>query len=106
MDLLTTYTHHSELGAITALLLTSTLYKSQDPLRLSPACCVFISRSLATASNSGDSSASRAQVLPSSRVELNCQLNYSAISSQPPLQNSIDLVVSNCPAHNISARTT
>jgi hypothetical protein len=51
-----------------------------------PACCVFISRSLATASNSGDSSASRAQVL-SSRAELNSQVTtarLAAISHQPP----------------------
>jgi hypothetical protein len=51
----------------------STIYKSpQHPPSLFPACCVFTSRSLATASNSGDSSASHAQVL----------------SSQPPMQNS------------------
>jgi hypothetical protein len=72
MDLLTTYTHHSELQVITALSVISTLYKLlQHPLSLfQPA--VFISRSLAKASNSGDSSASRAQVL----------------SSQPPVQTS------------------
>jgi hypothetical protein len=37
-----------------------------------PACCVLTSRSLATASNSGDSSASRAQVLPSPTLVQNC----------------------------------
>jgi hypothetical protein len=73
MDLLTTYTHHSELRIITALSLTSTLYKStQHPLSLFPACCIFISRSLATACNSGDYSISLAKVL----------------SSQPPVQSS------------------
>jgi hypothetical protein len=73
MDLLTTYTHDSELQAITALSLTATLYKSpQYALRNFPTCCVFINCSLATASNSGESSA---QVL----------------SSQPPLQNSTEL---------------
>jgi hypothetical protein len=41
-------------------------------LRFFLACCVFISHSVATAVNSGDSSASRAQVL----------------SSKPPVQNS------------------
>jgi hypothetical protein len=42
------------------------------PTKPFPACCVFMSRSLATASNNGNSSASRAQVL----------------SSQPPVRNS------------------
>jgi hypothetical protein len=77
MDLLTTYKHQSELHVTTALSLISTLYKStQHPLSLFPSCCVFISRFLATTSNSGDSSASRAQVP----------------SSQPPLQSSAELV--------------
>jgi hypothetical protein len=76
MDLLTTYAHQSELQVITALSLISTLYKSlQHRLNLFPACRVFISLSLATASNSGDSSASRVQV----------------ILSQPPVQNSCQL---------------
>jgi hypothetical protein len=57
-------THHSELQAITAPPLISTIRRSpQHPLSLFPACCVFTSRSLATASNSGDPSASHAQVL-------------------------------------------
>jgi hypothetical protein len=73
MDLLTTYTHDLELEAITAPLLISTIHKSpQHTLSLFAACCVFISCSLVAASNSGDSSASRTQVL----------------SSQPPVQNS------------------
>jgi hypothetical protein len=67
--------HHSELQVITALSLMSTRLKSpHNPKSLFPACCVVIRRSLATASNSGGSSASRAQVL----------------SSQPPVQNSTD----------------
>jgi hypothetical protein len=62
-DLLITYTHHSELQAITAPLLISTIHKSsQQPLSPFSACCVFNSRSLATASISRDSSASRAHV--------------------------------------------
>jgi hypothetical protein len=66
------YIHHSELQVIAALSLIFRLYKSsQHPLRFFSACCIF-SRSLATASNSVDSSASRSQVL----------------SSQSPLQNS------------------
>jgi hypothetical protein len=71
-DLLTTYTNNSELQVITALSLICTLYKSlQHPLSLFPACCVFISHSLATASNSGDYSASRALVVfTASRAEL------------------------------------
>jgi hypothetical protein len=43
------------------------------PAKPFPACCVFTSQSLATASNSGDSLASRAQVL----------------SSQTSIQNSL-----------------
>jgi hypothetical protein len=78
IDLLTTYTHLSEPQVITALSLISTLYKtSQHPLSHFPACCVFNSRSLTTASNSGDSSASHAQVLPSPpscRTQLSTEL--------------------------------
>jgi hypothetical protein len=49
---------------------TSNLQNSQittAPAKPFPACCVFTSRSLATASKIGDSSASRAQVLTSSQ---------------------------------------
>jgi NADH:ubiquinone oxidoreductase subunit K len=64
MELLTIYTHHSEVKVITALSLISTLYSSlQHPLILFSACCVFNSRSLAMVANSRDSSSSRAQVL-------------------------------------------
>jgi hypothetical protein len=73
MDLLTIYAHDSELQAITSPMLIFTIHKSsQRPLSPFSAFCVFTSRSLATASNSGDSSASRSQVL----------------SSQPPVHNS------------------
>jgi hypothetical protein len=73
MDLLTTYTHHSEIQAVTLLLLISTIHKSpQHPLSLFPACCVFISHSLATASSSGDSSASCTQVLSLQPCMQNC----------------------------------
>jgi hypothetical protein len=71
MDLLTTYTHHSGIQVITAPPLISTDHKSLH-VKSSPACSVN-SRSLTTASNGGDSSASRSQVL----------------SSQPPVQNSV-----------------
>jgi hypothetical protein len=74
MNLLTTYTDDSELPAITAPPLISIIHKSpQHPLSLFPACCIFTSRSLATASNSVESSVSRAQIL----------------RSQPPVQNSL-----------------
>jgi hypothetical protein len=105
MDLLTIYTHRSKLQVITALSVISTLYKSpQHQLKLFPACRVFISRSLATASNSGDSSASRALVLfsqpPVQNSTLSCQLpgwrpfytNLLVFSSQTDLQFSTELV--------------
>jgi hypothetical protein len=61
---------------ITALSLISTTNRSpQHPLRLFQACYVFISRSLATTSNSGVSSAFHAQIL----------------CSQPPVQNPCEL---------------
>jgi hypothetical protein len=64
MDLLTIYTH-LELQVITALSLIFTLYKSvQHPPSLFQR-AVFTSRSLATASNSVNSSVSRAQFLSS-----------------------------------------
>jgi hypothetical protein len=59
IGLLTTCTHHSGLRVITAPLLISKIDRwPQHPLSLFPACCVFNSCSLATASNSEDSSAS------------------------------------------------
>jgi hypothetical protein len=74
IDIFTASAHDSELQVTTALSLISTLYKSpQHPLSLFPACCISTSRSLAISSNSGDSSASCAQVL----------------SSQPPVQNCL-----------------
>jgi hypothetical protein len=77
MDLLTTYIQNSELQVITALSLISTLYKPlQYPLSLFQVYCVFIRRSLVTASNSGDSSASRAQVLSSQPSVQNSALNW------------------------------
>jgi hypothetical protein len=81
--------NHSELQVLTALSLISTIRRSQQhPLSLFTACCFFISRSLATASNSEDSLASRAQILLS---VASCQVNYRAISSHPPLQSSTEL---------------
>jgi hypothetical protein len=71
MDLLNTHTHNSELQAITAPPLISTIHKSpQHPLILFPAYYIVTSRSLATVPNNGDSSASRAQ---SSLHSLRCR---------------------------------
>jgi hypothetical protein len=62
------------------------------PSKPFPACCVLTSLSLATASNSEGSSASRAQVLLSQPpVHNSCQLNYNNISSKPPLHSSTQL---------------
>jgi hypothetical protein len=59
LDLLTTYTHDSQLQATTAPQLISTINKSpQHPLSLFQPAVVFTSRSPVTASNSGDSSSS------------------------------------------------
>jgi hypothetical protein len=92
MDLLTTYTRHGTTSSYSA---TANLNNSQitaAPAKPFPACYVFTSRSLATAANSGDSSASRAQDL----------------FSQPPVQNSLSTEVSSKPrlAYNLSARNT
>jgi hypothetical protein len=70
MDLVTAYTHHLALQVITALSLVSTLYKSLHA-KSAPACSFYKSLSLATASNSGNSSVLHAQVL----------------FPQPPVQN-------------------
>jgi hypothetical protein len=71
MDLLTTYTNHSEIQVISALSLICTIHRSSQHI----ACRVFSSHSLATASNSGDSSASHAQVLPVQRISSNRTLS-------------------------------
>jgi hypothetical protein len=69
------YWYHSELQVIKAPPLISTLYKSllQTLSLLHPAVC-STSRSLATASNSVDCSASRAQVLPDQWLSRNWTL--------------------------------
>jgi hypothetical protein len=97
LDLLTTYTHHSELQVVTVPLLNSTIHRSpQHPLCVFPACCVFNSFSIVTAYNSGDSSASRTHVVTVQWISCNstladCQINYSTISSHPSFQNSTQL---------------
>jgi hypothetical protein len=86
-----TYINHSELQVITVLLLISTIHRSsQHTLSHFPACYVFNRRFLAATSNSGDSPASRAHDVAVRRISRNwtiisCQLNYSAISSEPLL---------------------
>jgi hypothetical protein len=89
MDLLTTCIHNSELQVITRVQLISTSHRLlEHPLGLLRACCVFNNRSLATASNSGDSLACRAHVVTIRRIfhnstlvnsifPLNYQLNFS-----------------------------
>jgi hypothetical protein len=105
LDLLTTWTHHSELQLITAPSLISTLSKSQqNPLSLFPACYIFNSRPLTTATNSGDPSPSYTHVVALRRIFhnwnlVNCQPNYSAISSQPPLQSSTQVPTLNLTHH-------
>jgi hypothetical protein len=70
---------YTPLGTTSNYSATANFHNSQTttaPAKPFPACCVFTTRSLATASNSGDSSASRAQVLCHShsyRSQLNCQ---------------------------------
>jgi hypothetical protein len=74
------------IALINSRLLTTTHYRASVNLHNTPQHlvslfqpAVFISRFLATASNIADSSASRAQVLPSLTLVQNCpQLNYSA----------------------------
>jgi hypothetical protein len=57
---------YTRLGATSDYSATASISQMTTELaKLFPACCAFISRSLATASNSGYSSASRAQVLSS-----------------------------------------
>jgi hypothetical protein len=82
---------YTPLGTTSNYSATANLHNSQITISTAkpfPACCVFANRSLATASNNGDSWASRAQVLPSQR----------------PVQNSTKLTLSL--AYNISTRTT
>jgi hypothetical protein len=96
MDLLTTYTHHSELQVITALSLISTIHRSpQHPLSFfQPA--VINSHSLSVASKSGDSSASCTHIvtlwwISHNLLVVSCQLNYGTISSHTFLQSLTQL---------------
>jgi hypothetical protein len=70
----TGFIDHSKLQVNTPLLLISTFYKSpQHPQSLFPACCVN-SRSVATASNRGNSSASRAHIVTLRQISHNRNL--------------------------------
>jgi hypothetical protein len=80
---------YTRLGTTSNYSVTTNIYNSQSttaPAKPFPACCVFTIRSLAMASNSGDSSASCAQDL----------------SSQTPIQNWLGRPLQD----NSSARTT
>jgi hypothetical protein len=71
------------------LLLISTLSKSLHTTS-SPAFSVFTSHCLVTTLKKGDPSVSALTSLLSSEYpKLNCQLNYCAISSQPPLKTQL-----------------
>jgi hypothetical protein len=68
-----------------------------------PVCCVLSSRSLVTSSKGGSSSLSSAQVLssePPCKTLVKCQFIYSAICSQPHLQNLTELSQSPLPTIN------
>jgi hypothetical protein len=88
MDLLVTYTHDSELQAITVPPLISMIQITTAFTKPFPACCVFTSRSLARASNSGDSSASCAQVL-SSQTTIQNSLGHSSCLQDNHVENTI-----------------
>jgi hypothetical protein len=77
MDFVHLYTPLGTTSNYSAIADFHTLQINTAPAKTFPACYVFTNRSLVTASNSEDSSAS---VLTS--------LLSGAISSQPPLQNS------------------
>jgi hypothetical protein len=77
--LLTIYTHYLELQTVTTPSLITTVLAKPFP-----ACCIFIGRFLAAASNSEDFSASHAQVLSSQlpHTELNSQLITKSVKSK------------------------
>jgi hypothetical protein len=105
MDLLATSTHDSELQAVTTLSPISTLYKSL-PAKSSPAGSVFTSRFLVTALNSSLQLLCSRRYCPANILQVTVNLIISAISSQPPLQNSADLLLQLSWLYNFSAWTT
>jgi hypothetical protein len=73
---------HAPLGTICDYSATANLHNSQfniAPAKPFQACCIFTSRSLATASNGGDFPASRALVVP--LLPASCSLNWTGSSS-------------------------
>jgi hypothetical protein len=82
IDLLTTYTHHSELHIITALSLISTLHKSIHAKSFS-ACTIFSSRCLVTALNNGDSTSLLTSLLSCRypTIELSTELQRNLFSA-------------------------
>jgi hypothetical protein len=77
LDLLTTYTHDSELRNYSAVANLSNLQITPANTKSSPASSVFAGRFLVTDVNSLVSSASRAEVLPSQTPVQNCLLSQS-----------------------------
>jgi hypothetical protein len=109
MDLLTTYVHHSELQAIITLSLIYTLYKSLAHAKSSQSSLDVSWQRLLTVEIL--QLLALRFLIAAARAELN-SLNYSAISSQTPLQSSTELPTLtklDCPScllYNSSARTT
>jgi hypothetical protein len=95
INLLPTYAHHSQLQVITAVTLISTIHKSLHAKSF-PACSDFNSHSLTAASNSGDSPASRAQVLLSEPLVQKTTLNSTTAPSVLSLACTAQLTV--CPS--------
>jgi hypothetical protein len=75
IDWLITYTHHSELQVIPHHSYLHSLQITTENIRSSPAWSVFTRRFMATDLNSGDSSASRAEVLPVRSISRNWTLS-------------------------------
>jgi hypothetical protein len=100
LDLLISCTHHSKLQALTALSLISTLYKSpQHSLSLFQYAMSWQAipwqRVLTVEILQLPALRSSCRSHPC-RTLVNCQFNYSAISSQPSLQSSTELTTLNC----------
>jgi hypothetical protein len=93
---------YTRLGTTSIYSATANLHNSQittAPNKSFPACYVFTFRSLATAPNSGDSSASRAQVLSSPTLVQNCLPAVSSTELDLHLF-SASLAELNCPQHS------
>jgi hypothetical protein len=99
LDLLTTlYTPLGTTGNYSAI---ANLHNSQfttAPAKSLPACCVLTNRSLATVSNSGDSSAARVQVPPSPTLLQDCLLAIYSGTLSPILRCSCQLSTISLPS--------